>query len=552
MAQAFSYWPADQSESLVELTVGGLLKEGQARHPERAALIWSAEGVERRSWTYDELATQAERAARALSERFRPGDHLAVWAPNCVEWVVLEFGAALAGLVLVTVNPALRRDEFNYVLTQSRAVGLVLVDEHRDNPMREHLDSLRSSLSDLREVIRLEEWSDFVDSASGGALANVDPASPAQIQYTSGTTGFPKGAMLTHRGVVNNARLQGQRLELGPDDVCLNYMPMFHTGGCVNGTLIPVTAGATHVLMSRFDAVSALDVVQAERCTSIGGVPTMYLAMMESDSFDQRDLASLRVGWAGGATVSPDLVNDIQNAFGIRLSIVFGQTETSPTITQTRLNDSLMDKAESVGQALPQTEVKIINPDTGVTLPIDTVGELCTRGYLTMLGYFDLADATAATIDSDGWLHTGDLCQMDARGYCYVSGRIKDMIIRGGENIYPQEVEEVFDSHPAVAQTSVVGIPDARWGEQPIAFVRLLEGHDASAEELIAFGRAHLAPHKVPRRWQFLEEFPMTPSGKIQKHVLRDSLAAVVDGRDDGRAKSSPGQRVAANKPGAL
>lgn len=531
MTRTLSHWPAESSESLVELTVGDLLRQAASSDPGKTALVARGGDGWRRTWSYEELLLEAERAALALGAIFEPGDHLAVWAPNSPEWVVLEFAAALAGLVLVTVNPALRQDEVQYVLAQSRADGLVMVDEYRGNPMREHLDHIRPHLPHLREVIRLANWGDITAGVSRGSLPTPSPADPVQIQYTSGTTGFPKGALLTHRGVVNNARLQSRRLTLGRDDVCLNYMPMFHTGGCVNGTLIPVATGATHVLMPQFDASEALSVMESEGCTCIGGVPTMYLAMMEHPTFERRDLSSVRVGWAGGATVSPDLVRSIQRSFGLQLSLVFGQTETSPTITQSRLDDSSVDKAESVGQPLPQTEVKIVDAVTGETVPVNVVGELCTRGYLTMLGYFDMPEATAEALDPEGWLHTGDLCRMDERGYVYVAGRIKDMIIRGGENIYPREVEEVFNEHPAIADTAVVGLPDAKWGELPVGFVRLLQGRGVSEDELIAYGRSRLAPHKVPRSWRFVSDFPTTPSGKIQKHVLRSLLEAESAGR---------------------
>jgi fatty-acyl-CoA synthase len=523
-----SYWPADTSEPILETTVGDILRDAAARAADATALV---EGVPdpaaRRRWTYGELLDQAEGVARALLGRFAPGERVAVWANNLPEWVLLEFGAALAGMTLVTVNPAYRSGELAYVLKQSRANGIFLVSEYRGNPMAATLEALRPELAELREAVLFSEWQSFVASGSPTErLPEVRPADPAQIQYTSGTTGFPKGAVLQHRGITNNARLYLQRQGIACGDVCVNPLPLFHTGGCVMLTLGPLQQFATQVLMPFFDPALQLELIEAERGTLLFGVPTMLIAMLEHPDFARRDLSSLRSAYSGGATVPPELVRRIETTLGVPVLIGFGQTETSPVMTMTRLEDTPEDRATSLGQPLPQTEVQIVDPATGQVVPPGTVGELCTRGYLVMDGYFENPTATAAAIDADGWLHTGDLGSMDARGYCSIAGRLKDMIIRGGENIYPREIEQLLFGHPKVADAAVVGLPDPRWGEQVAAFVRPAMGQQPTAEELFAYCRQHLAPHKTPRYWEFVAGFPLTASGKVQKFLLRDRVVA--------------------------
>ena len=524
MALTESYWPADTSSPVLDVTVGDLLRQTAAAVPDRTALVAGVpDPSERRRWTYRELEAGAEGVARALLGRFRPGERVAVWAPNLPEWVLLEFGAALAGVVLVTVNPAYRPSELQFVLGQSGASGIFLVPEFRGNPMAASLDQVRPDLPELREVISFDDWEAFVAGADPSvALPDVQPGDPVQIQYTSGTTGFPKGAYLHHRGITNNARFTAERFEVAPGDVWINPMPLFHTGGCVLGALGAVARQATHVAVLAFDPGLVLDLVETERGNVMGGVPTMLLAMMEHPTFASRDLSSLRSVLSGGSTVPADLVRRIERGLGIRFGIVFGQTECSPVITQTRLDDTADDKAETIGQPQPQVEVKIVDPATGAIVPPGEVGELCTRGYHVMLGYYELPDATAEAIDADGWLHTGDLCSMDERGYCKVQGRLKDMIIRGGENIYPREIEELLFTHPAVADVAVVGVADERWGEQVAAFVRPAAGAAVGERELAGWLRERLSPHKVPKVWRFVEDFPLTPSGKVQKFVLRE------------------------------
>lgn len=524
-----SYWPRDDSEPIVDLTVGDLLREAAAAAPERTALVAGVpDPADRRRWTYAELLADAEETARALLGRFEPGERVAIWAPNIPEWVIFELAAGLAGIVMVTVNPAYRPSELAYVLRQSRAAGIFHVPEFRGNPMAASVEEVRPDLEDLREVISFDGWADFVASAAPDQpLPVVRPEDPAQIQYTSGTTGFPKGAHLHHRGIINNARFTASRFEVSEGATWLNPMPLFHTGGCVLAALGTLWARAVHIPLLAFDPGLVLELIETERVEVMGGVPTMLIAMMEHPDFATRDLSSLQSVLSGGSTVPADLVRRIESTLGVRFGIVFGQTEASPVITQTRLDDTPDDKAETIGQPQPQQEVRVIDPATGAIVPPGTIGEICSRGYNTMLGYFEMPDATAATVDAEGWLHTGDLGTMDDRGYLRIEGRLKDMVIRGGENLYPREIEEVLFTHPGVAEVAVLGVPDDKWGEELAAVVRRAPGHEAVTEQdLRAYLRDRLAPQKAPRRWAFLDELPLTPSGKVQKFVLRDRFTA--------------------------
>lgn len=533
-----SYWPADTSVPVLETTVGSILREAAAAAGERTAIVaWGQTPGERRVWTYAELLRDAESTARALLTRFEPGEHIAVYAPNLAEWVLLELGAGLAGLVLVTVNPAYRARELEYVLRQSRSAGLFHVDGFRGNPMTEWVAEVRPGLPGLREVVRLEDWGAFIDSARVGLdLPEVTPDDSAQIQYTSGTTGSPKGALLHHRGLTNNARFFARLSGLGPGDVYGHSMPFFHTAGCVMATLGSIQALATHAFLPAFDPGRMLELLERERGTMMLGVPTMLIAMLEHADFDRRDLSSVRVAGSGGASVPPEVVRSIESRLRAKFCIVYGQTESSPLITQTRPDDTPEDKAFTVGQPFPQTEVKIADPTTGEPVPVGQVGEVCTRGYLVMKEYFDKPEATAAAIDAAGWLHTGDLGTMDERGYCRITGRLKDMVIRGGENMFPAEIEAVLIEHAAVIEAAVVGVPDHRMGEELAAFLRVA-GEPPEVEQLRAHVRSRLAAPKAPRYWVFLEEFPLTGSGKIQKFVLRErwdaGVFAVVDAVGD-------------------
>ena len=522
-----AYWPAADEELVRNDTVGSLLRAAAIQAPSTVALVEGlAEPADRRRWRYEELIEQAERAAAALLGRFAPGERIAVWANNIPEWVLLEMAAALAGLTLVTVNPALRDREVVHVLGQSRAVGVFLLRRYRANPMVDTLLSVAHELPDLREVILFENWEAFCESGSPTeALPMVLPDDPAQIQYTSGTTGTPKGAVLSHRGITNNARLSYVRtFAMQPGEVLVNPMPLFHTAGCVQAVLAPIASLGTHVLLPAFDPGLQLALIESERGAQLCGVPTMLLGLLDHPSFASTDLSSVRYALSGGATVPPTLVRRVEAALGVPMAIVYAQTEASPCITMTRLDDSPTDRAETLGRPLPGAEVKIVRPGTDKVAEAGETGELCTRGYHVMSGYFDDPGQTSAAVDSAGWLRTGDLASMDERGYCRIEGRLKEMIIRGGENIYPREIEHVLLGHPDVVDVAVVGVPDPKWGEQIAAFVRLTPGATADEEELFGHVRRGLAAHKAPRIWRFVEEFPQTATGKIRKFALRELL----------------------------
>ena len=518
-----SQWPADASDSVLETTVGSVLRESVALAADRTALVaWGPDPGGRRTWTFAELLRDAEHTAQALLARFEPGEHVAVFAPNVPEWLLLELGAGLAGMVIVTVNPASRARELDYVLRQSRAAGLFHAVGFRGNPMNEWVTQVRPHLPQLREVVSFESWGEFIASASDfRPLPQVTPDAPAQIQYTSGTTGAPKGALLHHRGLTNNARFVLRRFRAVEGDVFAHAMPFFHTAGCVLSVLGPLQVRATQAFLPAFDPGRMLELIEQERATHFLGVPTMLIAMMEHPDLQRRDLSALRAVMSGGASVAPELVRAVESRLGASFTIVYGQTEASPIITQTQPEDSPDDKANTVGTPLPQTAVKIVDSGTGDVVRPGVVGELCTQGYLVMNGYFDKAEATAAAIDRDGWLHTGDLATMDERGYFKITGRLKDMVIRGGENLFPAEIEAVLYEHPEVTEVAVIGVPDPKMGEELAAFVRVV-GEPPSVEALRAHVRERLAAPKTPRYWIFVDELPLTGSGKIKKYTLRE------------------------------
>jgi fatty-acyl-CoA synthase len=532
---ATSYWPADRSEPLLDITVGDLLRAAAAEVPGRLALVeGSPDPAARRTWTYAELLAVAERTARALLARFAPGERIAVWAPNCPEWMLLQHGVSLAGMVLVTVNPALRAREVRYVLAQSRAAGIFFADSYRGFDMAGAVEGLRAGLPELREAIPLSGWDrfaasgDFTSPSPGAAtLPPVGPGDPAQIQYTSGTTGFPKGAILHHRGVVNASRFVAIGSGVQDGGIWVNAMPMFHIGGGTLTELGTIARRGTYVLLPGFDPGLVLELIEAYRGTIILAVPTMLLAMLDHPGLATRDLSSLQTVMSGAAVVPAALVRRATETFGCQTAIVFGQTELHGVVSQTQLGDSADDQSETIGRPLPQVEVKITDPVTGEIMPVGQVGEICARGYQTMLGYFGMPAETAAALDGDGWLRTGDLAAMDGRGYLTITGRLKDMIIRGGENIYPREIEDVLFAHPAVAQAAVVGLADEKWGERVAAVIMPADpANPPSAEALRDYCRECLAGFKAPADWFFVAEYPLTASGKIQKFRLQEDIAA--------------------------
>jgi fatty-acyl-CoA synthase len=521
-----SHWVPDGSgQPLLEsATVGGRLREIADAVPDRVALVEGLPTAERRQWTYAELLTDAERCACWLLTHFEPGEHVAVWAHNLPEWVLLEYGAALAGLTLVTVNPSLQPAEAAYILSQSRAAGLFLVPEVRGNPLTAHIEAIRAELPDLRHVFRLDHLDDLTAAGHDVTLPTVQPDDPAQIQYTSGTTGFPKGVMLRHGSIVNNARLWADRVEVPDGAGMLVPNPLFHTAGCVMGVLGALDRCAKLVLMPIFEPGCFLELIERERPWYAGGVPTMLIAAMEHPDVSKRDLSSWKSAVSGGAQVPAALVRHIEATLDLTFTIIYGQTECSPVLTNGLPSDSPEDKGSTVGKPLPHTEIRIADPVSLETVAVGMPGELWARGYFTMLGYFDMPDKTAETLTADGWVRTGDLAVMDERGYCRIVGRLKDMIIRGGENLFPAEIEEVLYRHPSVAEAAVVGLPDERWGEIVGAFIR---PRDPIAPPTIAELRSHLraclSPQKTPTKWYAVDGYPLTGSGKIQKFTIREA-----------------------------
>ncbi len=523
-----SLFPAQTDDAVREITVGGLLREIATQRPAAEALVEvDQDGQPGRRWTYTQLLADSERLALALATRFRPGERVVVWAPNSPEWVLIEYACALAGLVLVTANPAFRAKELRYVLEQSGAVALFRVENFRGNPMAEIGTEATEGLTAIREIVDLND-SDalFRKGGNPSALPAVAPGDAAQIQYTSGTTGFPKGAVLSHRGLVNNARFYASRCNVTQSSTWINIMPMFHTGGCGVVTLGCLQAGCRMVLVSLFDPAAITSLIESEKATVILGVPTMIVALLEAFDQQPRDMSSLELVGCGGSMVAPELVRRVRKSFGCGFSTVYGQTEHCPVITQHHIDDTHEDICNSTGQPIPRTDVSIRRVEDNRVVPVGEVGEICARGPSTMICYHANEAATAETIDAEGWLHTGDLGTMDARGYVRVTGRVKDMIIRGGENLFPAEIENVLLEHPAVAEVAIVGLPDPKWGEIIACFIRTEGNRALDVQSLHDHCRQHLSPQKTPTVWCKVDNFPLTGPGKIQKFMLRDRYLA--------------------------
>jgi len=521
-----SYFPAQSDGAIRKVTLGEQLRETTKRYPEKIALVEiDIDGLTGRSWTYRELLSTSETLALALAGRFTPGERITVWSPNTPEWVIIEFACALAGIVIVTANPALQFRELRYVIEQSGSVALFLVDEYRGNPMREIGIEACDGLGAVREIIDLNDLEKIPNSAEPArSLPTVDCNDPAMIQYTSGTTGFPKGAVLSHQSLLNNARFYADRLEVSADHVWANIMPMFHTSGCGMVTLGCVQTGCKMLIVKLFDPNVVCRIIEEHRVSTILGVPTMLVALLEALEKEPVDVSSLKDFSSGGAMVAPELIRNIQRVFSCRFSTLYGQTETSPVITQNFPDDSIDNVCHTIGQPLPQTEVSIRCLESNKVVGLDGVGEICVRAYCNMIGYHNNPEATKDAIDDNGWLHTGDLGTMDARGYVRITGRVKDMIIRGGENMFPTEIENILMEHPNIAEVAVVGIPDKTWGEVIGCFFRTEDSKPISVRILHDFCRDHLSPQKTPTIWCRVDEFPMTGSRKIQKFVIRDQF----------------------------
>jgi fatty-acyl-CoA synthase len=492
------------------------------------ALVSCRQGVR---WSYEQLNGQVERCARGLlAVGVGRGDRVGIWSPNNAEWVVVQFATAKIGAVLVNINPSYRRHELEYALQQSGCSVLILAPGFEDADYVELLDGVDAPAVRQRVVLG-ERWQELLAQGDKVAIerlrareAEIDFDQPINIQYTSGTTGFPKGATLSHHNILNNGYFIGQALGYTPADRVCVPVPFYHCFGMVLGNLAIVTHGACIVVPEEgFEARATLRAVAEERCTSLYGVPTMFIAELNDPEFASFDLSSLRTGIMAGSPCPIEVMKRVKSEMHMdEVTICYGMTETSPVSTQTSREAPLEKQVGTVGQVHPHIEVKIVEPDTGRTLQRGEPGELCTRGYSVMLGYWDDLEATRAAIDTARWMHTGDLAVMDDEGYLNIVGRIKDMIIRGGENIYPREIEEFLYTHPAVADVQVIGVPDERYGEQVCAWVVLKAGASVDEEELREFCRGKIARYKIPHYIRFVDSFPITITGKIQKFKMRE------------------------------
>jgi fatty-acyl-CoA synthase len=510
---------------LLDRTVGQILEDAAAHNPSGDALISRHQGIR---LSYRDLQSQVEQTAGGLwGLGIRPGDRVGMWASNCAEWIYLQVATARIGAVLVNVNPANRSHEMRFVLQKSGMKAIFLHErDARANYLEILEDARRAQDLPLAHAVLLSS------DAWKSMLANgVEPTPPApspddvvNIQYTSGTTGTPKGVLLTHRNLVNNGYLVGRNLRANSQDRVCAPVPMYHCFGCVMSSLMCIVHRAALVLPApQFDALAALEAVQAERCTALYGVPTMFIAELEHPRFREFDLTSLRTGIMAGAPCPVEVMRRVVTEMHCpEMTIAYGQTESSPVITMSATDDDVDIRVATVGRAAPETEVKIVARDDGATLDVGQRGELCTRGYLVMKGYDSEPEATARAIDSEGWLHTGDLATMRADGCFHIAGRLKEIIIRGGENIYPREVEEFLHGHPKIADVYVVGLPDERLGETVLAWIKLKTDEKATEDEIRDFCRGRIAHFKIPQHVRFVESFPMTVSGKIQKFRIRE------------------------------
>jgi fatty-acyl-CoA synthase len=512
------------SRALLDLTIGGLLDRTAGRFPERLAVA-SCHQQMRLTWA--ELSFEADRVARGLwSLDIRRGDRVGLWSTNCIEWIVMHMGCARAGAALVNVNPAYRSHELQFTLLRSRMKALFLWHKDKRADYEEILGRARHGLNlALEHTIYFDspEWPALLD-AEGRLPDHVAVDDVANIQYTSGTTGLPKGVLLTHHNIVNNGQFLAQGFHYTEQDKIVVPVPLFHCYGCVIGTMTALNTGAAIILPSwTFDPRATLKAVHDERATSVYGVPAMYVAEFALPDFASFDLTSLRTGMMSGAPCPVELMKRVLNEMHCReLVIAYGQTETSPVTTMSDADDSIEIRVNTVGRAMPQTEIQIASATTGEQLPIGEQGEVCVRGYALMKGYDGDAEGTAQVIHADGWLHTGDLGIMREDGCIHLTGRSRDVIIRGGENIYPREVEEFLYTHPKVDEAQVVGIPNARLGEIVAAWVRLAPGVEATEEEIKEFCKGQIAYYKIPEHVRFVTEFPATLSGKIQKYKIRE------------------------------
>lgn len=523
-----AYWPGEPDGILADLNVGEFLRMIAAEVPDRIALKGArdpATGTQA-SWTYAALLYQAENVADALLTKFAPGDHVALWCANRPEWAIAQFGAALAGLVLVAVNPASRPNELVHALGLSGSVGIIVDHEFRGTNFRQAVEQVRDQLPLLRDIILIEDLVASPRRTPMPSLPDVPLHSAAMVQFTSGTTGRAKAALLSHYGLVNIAQFTANRFALPHGSAWLNWLPMFHTGGSVFALMGCMWTRGTFVLVNGFDPPSIMQIIQDERASWLPLVPTTAVALLDHPDRPGFDLSSLEVVTQGGTPVAAELVERIERELSIDHVSVFGQTETSSTICLGVRHDTMAHKTMSVGKPMPYTEVKIVDRATGVTVNHGEIGEIRIKNFALMMGYYGQPQESAEAIDAEGWLLTGDLGTIDEDGYLQVTGRLKDVIIRGGENIYPREIEDLLHEHPAIAEAAVFGIPDSKWGETPIAAIRCLAGQTLDHASVIEYLEPLMARYKMPKDVWILDTMPLTLSGKIQKFVLRDQYLA--------------------------
>jgi fatty-acyl-CoA synthase len=537
-----SYASGTADLPLLGETIGGNLDRTVARVPANEALVDLASG---RRWTYAELATDVDRLARGLlAMGIAPRDRVGIWAPNCPEWVLVQYATAKVGAILVNVNPAYRTHELSYVLKQSGVGVLVTAESFKTSDYVAMVAEVRSDCPDLREVVVIgtPSWDALVsgadavgDDALRARSAELSFDDPINIQYTSGTTGFPKGATLSHHNILNNGYFVAEMCGFTEDDVVVLPVPFYHCFGMVMGNLGSTSHGSTIVIPSAgFDPAATLRAVQETGATVLYGVPTMFIAELSLPDFASYDLSTLRTGIMAGSPCPVEVMKRVVGEMHMsEVTIAYGMTETSPVSTQTRRDDDLERRVSTVGTVHPHVEVKVVDPESGVTVPRGDTGELCTRGYSVMLGYWDEPEKTADVLDATHWMHTGDLATMDADGYVNIVGRIKDLVIRGGENVYPREIEEFLYSHPDLADVQVIGVPDERYGEELCAWIRVRDGAEPlDAAAVRAYCEGKLAHYKVPRYVQVVDEFPMTVTGKIRKVEMRERSVELLGLRD--------------------
>ncbi|ARE33450.1 AMP-binding protein [Rhodococcus qingshengii] len=522
-------------------TIGDNLDRTVAAHGDRDALIDHASG---RRWTYREFAEQVNGLAVGLLSRgVGKGDRVGIWAPNCPEWTFTQYATAKVGAILVNINPAYRSHELQYVLEQAGISTLVSAASFKTSDYASMIETVRPQCPDLTSVLLLgsPEWDAVLADGLAAQASDPAPLAAAQaalsaddainIQYTSGTTGFPKGATLSHHNILNNGYFVGELCHYSEvDRVCIP-VPFYHCFGMVMGNLACTSHGAAMVIPGpAFDPRASLEAVQAEKCTSLYGVPTMFIAELALPDFDSFDLSSLRTGIMAGSPCPVEVMKQVIDRMGMsEVSICYGMTETSPVSLQTRSDDSIEQRTETVGRVGPHLEIKIVDPATGLTVPRGEPGELCTRGYSVMLGYWENPEKTAEAIDAARWMHTGDIGVMDEAGYVAITGRIKDMVIRGGENVYPREIEEFLYTHPDILDAQVIGVPDAKYGEELMVWVQMREGaDDLDADSVRAFCTGKLAHYKIPRYVHVVDEFPMTVTGKVRKIAMREQAIELI------------------------